>query len=94
MPKFLTFRGCFSEIWDGYEHQVTAAPDPSCTYDIDGDDFTGGLLDLAKTAEEVPEAGLGNDVVRRKDAHPVQARSRVGLRGQMAPNHLVFLKTT
>lgn len=70
-----------------------APPGSSDTYHVDADDLAGGLLDLAETAKEVPEAGLGNDHIRREDAHAVEAGGRVGLRGQMAPNHLVFLKT-
>ena len=71
-----------------------APPRCSETYHVDADDLTGGLLDLTETAKEVPEAGLGNDHIGREDAHAVEAGSRVALGGQMAPNHLVFLKTT
>lgn len=71
------------------------APPRACeTYHVDANDLAGGLLDLAETAKEVPEAGLGNHHIGREDAHAVEAGSRIGLRGQMAPNHLVFLKTT
>jgi len=61
---------------------------------IDADDLASGLLDLTQAAKEVPEAGLGDNLVRRKDAHAVEAGSRVGLRGQMAPNDLVLLEAT
>lgn len=67
---------------------------PGVTYDVDADNLASGLLHLAETAEEVPETGLGNDLIRRKDAHAVEAGSRVGLRGQMAPDDLVFLETS
>lgn len=65
-----------------------------CTYNVDGDDLASGLLDLAETAEEVPVTGLSDDLVRGEDPHAVEAGSRVRLRGQMAPNDLVFLQTT
>lgn len=61
---------------------------------LDGDNLAGGLLDLAETAQEVPETGLGDGGVGRKDGHAVHGRGRVGLGGQMAANDLVFLKTT
>lgn len=66
----------------------------SPTYHVDADDLTGGLLDLGKATQEVPETGLGDNLVRGEDAHAVERRSRVGLRGQMAPDNLVLLKTT
>jgi len=44
------------------------------------------------TPEEVPESRLRDDLVRRKDTHTVDFGSGLGLRGQMAPDNLVFLK--
>lgn len=64
------------------------------TYDVDGDDLAGGLLDLAETAQEVPETGLSNNLIGSEDPHAEEAGSRVGLGGQVAPNDLVFLQTT
>lgn len=64
------------------------------TYGVAGDNLAGGLLHLAETAKEVPEAGLSNDRIGRKDAHAVEGRSRVGLGGQVAPDDLVLLETT
>lgn len=61
---------------------------------LDADNLTGGLLDLLETTQEVPEAGLGDRLVGGEDGHAVQGGRRVGLGGQMAPNDLVFLKTT
>lgn len=66
----------------------------AATYHVAGDDLASGLLDLAETAKEVPEAGLSNDRIGREDAHAVEGRSRVGLGGQVAPNDLVLLETT
>ena len=64
------------------------------TYDVDGDDLTGRLLDLAELAEEVPEAGLGDDLVRGKDAHPVELGLGLLLRRQLAADDLVLLEAT
>lgn len=57
-------------------------------------DLTVGLLDLAELAKEVPESRLGHNIVGRKDAHTVELGGRVGLRGQVTADDLVFLKTT
>ena len=37
---------------------------------LHGHDLTGGLLELPELPQEVPEAGLGNDLVGGKDPHP------------------------
>jgi len=63
-------------------------------YLVQGDDLSVRLLDLAQLGEEVPEPGLGDNIVGSEDAHPVQLRGRVSLGGQMAPDDLVFLETT
>lgn len=63
-------------------------------YRLDADDLASSLLDLPQTSQEVPESGLGDSRVGREDGHPVHVRGRVGLGGQMAPNDLIFLKTT
>jgi hypothetical protein len=44
------------------------------------------------TPEEIPEPRLRDDFIRRKDAHTVDFGSRLGLRGQMTPDDLEFLK--
>lgn len=61
---------------------------------LDGNNLASGLLDLAETAQEVPETGLSNGAVRGEDGHAVHGRGRVSLGGQMAANDLEFLKTT
>jgi len=43
--------------------------------------------------QEIPEAGLSNDLVGREDAHAVDFGSRVQLGGQVATDDLVFSKT-
>lgn len=64
------------------------------TYDVDGHDLAGRLLDLAELAEEVPEARLGDDLVRGKDAHPVELGLGLLLRRQLAADDLVLLEAT
>ena len=44
------------------------------------------------TPEEIPEPRLRDDLIRRKDAHTVDFWSWLGLRRQMTPDDLVFLK--
>lgn len=61
---------------------------------VHGDDLTIGLLDLLELHQEVPETGLGNDLIGGKDAHAVELGGGVALGGQMAANDLVLLKTT
>lgn len=59
---------------------------------LDRDDLTGGLLELTQLPQEVPETGLGHDLVRCEDVHLEQRRVRILLRGQLAPDDLVFLQ--
>jgi len=59
---------------------------------IDTNDFTIGLFDLLQLSEEVPEPRLCDDLVRREDPHTVDFGSGLGLRRQMTPDDLVFLK--
>lgn len=59
---------------------------------LDGDDFTGCLLELAELTQEVPEAGLRDDVVGGEDDHSEEGRILVLLRRQFAADDLVFLQ--
>lgn len=52
--------------------------------------FSGRLLHLLQLRNEVPESGLGDDMVRSEDPHAVQRRGRAFRRGQAAPDHLVL----
>lgn len=61
---------------------------------VQADDLAVGLLDLLELHQEVPEAGLGDDLIGGEDPHAVQLRGRVRLRGQVAPDDLVLLKAT
>lgn len=56
----------------------------------DGNNFTGGLLNLLKLAEEVPVARLGNNFVGGKDAHLVELRSGLLSGGELTSNKLIF----
>ena len=42
--------------------------------------------------QEVPESRLGDDLVRRKDAHAVDLGGGLMLRGQVTANDLVFVE--
>lgn len=75
--------------------EIQPSLSPKCpTYLVAGNDLTSGLLDLLQAAQEVPVPGLGHNLVGGEDPHAVQGGSRVGLRGQVAPDDLVFVKTT
>ena len=43
--------------------------------------------------QEIPESGLGDDFVWRKDAHAVYFGIRFRIGGEMATDDLVFLKS-
>lgn len=64
------------------------------TYDVDRNNLTRRLLDLTQLAEEVPEAGLGNDIVGGKDAHAVELGLGLLVRRELAANDLVLLEAT
>ena len=59
---------------------------------VDGDDLTGGLLDLVQLLQEVPVTGLGDDRVWCKDSHSEQLWFRNGLGWQTTANDLIFLE--
>lgn len=63
------------------------------TYHVQADDLTVGLLQLAELSKEVPEPGLSDNGVGRKDAHAVQLGRGVRLGGQVTPDNLVLSKT-
>ena len=67
-------------------------PEVARTHEVDGHNFTGGLLDLAELAKVVPEAGLGDDFVGRKDTHAVDFGCWLMLGRKMAADNLVFLE--
>ena len=73
------------------------------------DDFSGGLLELSKLPQEVPEPGdhhegldidedssprLGDDLISSEDPHPVKRGDGLCLRWQLPPDHPVFLESS
>lgn len=61
-----------------------------CTYGVDGDNLTGGLLHLTELTNEVPEAGLGDRLVDGKDPHAVELGRGLLLGRKVASNHHVL----
>lgn len=59
---------------------------------LDRDNLTGCLLEFAQLAEEIPEAGLGDNVVGCEDDHLEQRRVLLLFRWQLAADDLVFLE--
>lgn len=59
---------------------------------VDRDDLTVRLLDLFELTKEVPEAGLGDDGVWRKDAHLVELGLTLVFRGELAADDLVLVQ--
>lgn len=64
----------------------------SSTHQATVDDLSGGLLHLPQLGDEVPEAGLGHDMVGGEDPHPVERGGRVLGRGQQTPNNFILPK--
>lgn len=62
------------------------------TYLVDADDLAVNLLDLLQLAHEVPEAGLGNDLVGGKEAHAEKLGGGILLGGEVATDQLVLVK--
>jgi len=61
---------------------------------VDGDNLAVGLLNLAELCKEIPEAGLGNNIVGSENTHTIEFWSRLGLGGEVAADDLVFPETT
>ena len=59
---------------------------------LEGHNLAGGLLELVQLAQEVPETGLGHNVIRGEDPHFVHGRIGLLLGGQLAANDLEFLE--
>lgn len=59
---------------------------------LEGHDLASGLLELVQLTQEVPEPGLGHDVIRGEDPHLVHGRVGLLLGGQLPANHLEFLE--
>lgn len=61
---------------------------------VDGDNLTGGLLDLLELGQEVPESRLGNNLVGGEDSHSVELLLGSSLGRQLSANNLVFVEST
>lgn len=59
---------------------------------LEGHDLAGRLLELVQLTQEVPETGLGHNVIRGEDPHFVHSRVGLLVGGQLAANHLEFLE--
>jgi len=57
-------------------------------------DLSSTLLDLPELFQEVPETGLRYNGVGSEEAHPVELRSGLGLRGEFPADDLILMKTT
>lgn len=59
---------------------------------MDANNLASGLLELAELTQEVPEAGLRNDVIRGENPHTVQRRIRLLLRRKLTADDFVLLQ--
>jgi hypothetical protein len=60
------------------------------TYNVNGNDLTSGLLDLAELLQEVPETGLCNYNVGSENTHTEELGGNFLSGGELASNHLIF----
>jgi len=60
---------------------------------VNGNDLAAGLLCLVELAKEIPETGLGHDLVRREDAHAEKLGRWVLSSRELAPNDLILLES-
>jgi hypothetical protein len=61
---------------------------------VESDDLAVGLLDFSQLHQEVPESGLGHDIVGSKHSHAVEFGCWVGVSRQVAADDLIFLEAT
>lgn len=59
---------------------------------LDGDNLASCLLEFAQLTQEIPETGLGDDVVWCEDDHLEEGRIRLLLGRQFATDDLIFLQ--
>jgi len=59
---------------------------------VDAKDFSTGFFNLLELPQEVPEARLGDDLIRRENPHAIDFRVGVVFGGQMAPDDLELLE--
>ena len=56
------------------------------------DNFPRVFLHLLQLRHKVPEAGLGNNMIRRKNSHAIEGQRAAFGGRQAAPHHLILLK--
>jgi hypothetical protein len=61
---------------------------------VDGNNLTGGLLDLLELGQEVPESRLGDNLVGGENSHSVELLLGSSLGRQLSANNLVFVEST
>jgi len=59
---------------------------------LDGDDLSGGLLELTQLTQEVPEPGLSHDRVSGEEPLPVKGSDWLSLSRELAPDDCVLFK--
>jgi len=59
---------------------------------VEGEDLAVALLNLLQLSEEVPELGLGSDLVGCPELHAVNLGLLIGRRRQAPPDHLVLVE--
>jgi hypothetical protein len=58
------------------------------SYQVDRDDLTSSLLDLAELLEEIPETRLGNDIVGSEESHSEELGDGFLLGRELTADHL------
>jgi len=61
-------------------------------YLVDANNLAIDFLDLLQLAQEVPETGFGNDLVRGKEAHAEELWAGLLLGRKVAADNLVLVK--
>lgn len=59
---------------------------------VNGKHLTITLLDLLELSKKVPELGLGSNLIRGPQLHPVNLRMLIGLSWKSSPNNLILVK--
>lgn len=61
---------------------------------VDRNDLTVGLFDTTELGQKVPETGLGDNLVRSKNAHAIQLGLGGSLRREVAADNLILVDAT
>ena len=74
-------------------YRVNECDNRYIAYHVNGDNLAAGLLCLVELAKEVPETGLGHDLIRREDTHAEELGRWVLGSWELAPNDLILLES-